>query len=332
MTKREVVRVALQHKRPPYVPWSYWFTAEVVEKLHRHLHCTDLAHIIENHMTSYGVGSSTPIGPKRRRDHMGIEYDCSGEGEIGVVCNRVLPEPTLAGFKLPEPEDPQGIVEGLKQFPDRFRICGSAGVYSTACSLRGMENLMMDFYDHPDFVHALFRKLGDYGIGLIERAVKYEIDAIHFGDDWGQQIGLQIGKPLWMEFVYPEYKRMFKVVKDAGLFVSIHSCGDVDELFDELIGIGLDVFNPFQPEVMDVPALMRRYRGRLSFHGGLSTQRTLPYGKPDDVRRETRQLLELGQFGGYIFAPAHGVPEDVPPENVMAFVEVLQDQPGYRKH
>ena len=82
MTKREVVRLALRHKRPPYVPWSYWFTAEVIDKLHKHLHCTDLAHIIHNHITSYGTGSSTPIGPNRRRDSFGIEYDMSGEGEM----------------------------------------------------------------------------------------------------------------------------------------------------------------------------------------------------------------------------------------------------------
>jgi uroporphyrinogen decarboxylase len=80
---------------------------------------------------------------------------------------------------------------------------------------------------------------------------------------------------------------------------------------------------------MDTTALLEKYRGRLAFHGGLSTQRTLPYGTPDDVRRETRKLLELGRPGGYIFSPAHGVPGDVPPENVMAFVEILQSQPGF---
>ena len=73
---------------------------------------------------------------------------------------------------------------------------------------------------------------------------------------------------------------MYGAVREAGKFVFIHSCGDVDELFDDLVEIGVNCFNPFQPEVMDVHALMRAYRGRLSFHGGLSTQRTLPYGTP----------------------------------------------------
>jgi uroporphyrinogen decarboxylase len=115
-------------------------------------------------------------------------------------------------------------------------------------------------------------------------------------------------------------------VRDAGKYVFIHSCGDVDELFDDLIGIGLNCFNPFQPEVMDVAALMKQYRGRLTFHGGLSTQKTLPYGMVEDVRRETEWLLELGREGGYIFAPAHDVEGDVPLENMLAFIEVVQGQ------
>ena len=107
----------------------------------------------------------------------------------------------------------------------------------------------------------------------------------------------------------------------------IHSCGDVDELFDDLIAIGLSCFNPFQPEVMDVFALLSKYRGRLAFHGGLSTQKVLPFGSADDVRRATQRLLDAGAGGGYIFAPAHAVEGDVPLENMLAFIEMLQRQP-----
>jgi uroporphyrinogen decarboxylase len=122
---------------------------------------------------------------------------------------------------------------------------------------------------------------------------------------------------------------MYGVVREAGKYVMIHSCGDVDELFDDLVEIGVNCFNPFQPEVMDVTSLIQRYRGRLAFHGGLSTQRTLPYGSSDDIRKETECLLELGRDGGYIFAPAHDVEGDVPLENMLAFIEIIQQQPGY---
>jgi uroporphyrinogen decarboxylase len=122
---------------------------------------------------------------------------------------------------------------------------------------------------------------------------------------------------------------MYSAVHALGRQVFIHSCGDVDELFDDLVEIGVNCFNPFQPEVMDVFALMERYHGRLSFCGGLSTQRTLPYGSPADVRKETHRLLEMGRQGNYIFAPAHSVEGDVPLANMLAFIDVVQRQPGY---
>jgi uroporphyrinogen decarboxylase len=77
---------------------------------------------------------------------------------------------------------------------------------------------------------------------------------------------------------------------------------------------------------------MERYRGRLTFHGGLSTQRTLPFGRVEDVRAETQRLLKMGAHGSYIFAPAHDVEGDVPLENMLAFMEIVQNQPGYQEN
>ena len=253
--------------------------------------------------------------------------------DIGNVEGRVLSEPTLKGYTFPDPLDPRffaGIPERIGKYGDRFRVFQIGfSLYERAWTLRGMEHLLMDFLDHPDFVHDLLNAIADYNMAQVREALKYDIDAVYFGDDWGQQHGLQMGPKLWHKFIYPVLKRMYGVVREAGKYVFIHSCGDVDELFEDLIGIGLNCFNPFQPEVMEVAALHRQYRGRLTFHGGLSTQRTLPYGSVDDVRRETERLLEMGREGGYIFAPAHDVQGDVLVENMLAFIGVVQNQPGY---
>ena len=73
-------------------------------------------------------------------------------------------------------------------------------------------------------------------------------------------------------------------------------------------------------------SLMEKYRGKLAFHGGLSTQKTLPYGSVAEVKEQTTRLLETAKKGGYIFAPAHAVEGDVPIENMLGFIEVLGEQ------
>lgn len=336
MQKREVVRCVLDGLRPPYVPWQIGLTQEARQKLEAHYGEIDLDQALGNHFVGLGnpIGFFDPMGGDRFRDVFGVVWDRSIDKDIGNVVGCVLAAPTLCGYEWPDPHDDRffaDIPARLNRHGSRFRVYQIGfSLYERAWTLRGMQNLMTDFYDHPRFVHQLLNRIAEYNIAQVGKALEHEIDAVYFGDDWGMQRGLQMGPHIWREFLYPALERMYGAVRDAGKYVMIHSCGDVDELFDDLIEIGLDCFNPFQPEVMDVRALMAKYRGRLAFHGGLSTQRTLPYGTPRDVRAETLALLELGQPGGYIFAPAHDVEGDVPLANMLAFVEELQAQPGYR--
>jgi uroporphyrinogen decarboxylase len=263
-----------------------------------------------------------------------VVWDRSIDKDIGNVKGVILSQPTLKGYTFPDPLDPRffaDIPDKIDRFGDRFRVFQIGfSLYERAWTLRGMQNLLMDFLDYPGFVDELLNTIADYNIAQIHQALNYDIDAVYFGDDWGQQSGLQMGPRLWRQHILPVLQRMYAAVHQAGKFVFIHSCGDVDEIFDDLIAIGVNCFNPFQPEVMDVLALLERYRGRLTFHGGLSTQRTLPYGTLADVRRETGQLLAAGGLGSYILAPAHDVQGDVPLENMLAFIDVAQAQPGYR--
>jgi uroporphyrinogen decarboxylase len=335
MTKRDIVRLVLRGGVPPYVPWSLGFTQEARQKLQHHFGCDDLEVVLGNHFLKLGrdIGYFRDLGNHRAQDVFGVVWDRSIDRDIGNVEGCVLPEPTLAGYPFPDPCDPrcfEDIPGRIEQFPDRFRVFQIGfSLYERAWTLRGMANLLMDFHDHPEFVRQLLDAIADYNIAQIRQAIRYDVDAVYFGDDWGQQQGLQMGPALWRRFLLPALARMYGVVRASGKFVMIHSCGDVDELFDDLIAAGVHCFNPFQPEVMDIEALLARYRGRLAFHGGLSTQRVLPFGTVAEVRAETRRLLELGRRGGYLFGPAHDVEGDVPLENMLAFLEILHEQPGF---
>jgi uroporphyrinogen decarboxylase len=337
MNKREVVKMAVNFERPPYVPWSFRFTQEARETLEAHYGSKNLQPFLQNHFVELGsdIGFFEPCGTDRFRDVFGVVWDRSIDKDIGNVEGQVLPEPTLLGYRWPNPLDPRFFADipgKLAKHGDCYRVfCIGFSLFERAWTLRGLEALYMDCLENPDFVRELFEAIADYNIAQVREALKYDIDAVYFGDDWGQQHGLLMGYPTWKELIYPVLKRMYQTVRDAGKTVVIHSCGDVDELFDDLISIGVRLFNPFQPEVMNVPELMGRYRGRLGFWGGLSTQRTLPHGNVEDVRRETSGLIELGGAGGYVLSPAHAVEGDVPLANMLAFIEEAQRQPGYAK-
>jgi uroporphyrinogen decarboxylase len=330
MTKREVVRAVLKHQKPPYVPWQFSFTREAEEKLRKHYRTDDLDTAVGNHFVGLGndIGFFTEEGPGLVRDAFGSVWDRTVDKDIGVVKKPVLPGPALDGYTFPNPEDPRffdDIPGKLEKYPESFRVFSVGfSLFERAWSMRGMEKLLMDFLENPDFVHQLMNAIGEYNLAHIKKAMTYDIDAVLIGDDWGQQSGLIMGPKLWYAFIEPHLKKMFTAIKDSGKFVMIHSCGDVDELFDHLVAIGLDCFNPFQPEAMDPYILIPEYRDELSFWGGLSTQKTLPYGKVNDVKVECERLLRSGVDGGYIFAPAHAVESDVPLENMLAFIEMAQ--------
>src|ERR1035437_3276879 len=195
MTKREIVRMVFEGKKPPYVPWFFKFTQEAREKLEQHYAPDDLEDALENHAITLGddYGFFKNIGNDRVQDVFNVVWDRSIDKDIGNVEGTVLPEPTLKNYKFPNPLDPQyfaTIEPRIKRYPDRFRIFEIGfTLFERAWTLRGMENVFMDFIECPDFIREFFDTIADWNIAQIKKAAQYDIDAIGLGDDWGQQIG-----------------------------------------------------------------------------------------------------------------------------------------------
>ena len=146
-------------------------------------------------------GFYTAVGDNCVKDYFGVIWDRSIDKDIGALANCVLPEPTLKKYQFPDPLNPilyTDIEPKINKVRDRFRVFEIGfSLWERAWLMRGMENLMMDFFDFPDFVHELLNSIADYNITQIHEALKYDIDCIYFGDDWGQQRGLQMGPDLW---------------------------------------------------------------------------------------------------------------------------------------
>ncbi len=333
VTPRDRVRLAIQHRQPDRVPYHFDYTVPARCRLEAYYGTTDLDHVLGNHLAVYEAkppDAWQEVRPDFWRDEFGVVWNRTVDKDIGVVDDYQLKRRSLEGYTFPDPHDPRRY-EGLPAFiaanRDRFRIVNIGfSLFERAWTLRSMPELMVDMLEAPAWVDELLDAITAFNLGIIEEVVRYDIDAVMFGDDWGHQRGLLTGPHLWRRFIKPRLAQMYGAVKRAGKAVFIHSCGKVQELFPELIELGLDVFNPFQPEVMDPYEIKRQFGQHLSFYGGMSIQRVLPYGTPQEVRDEARRLMdEVGRGGGYIIAPSHAMPGDIPTENMVAFIETVRE-------
>jgi len=193
--------------------------------------------------------------------------------------------------------------------------------------LIGQENFLVWMTTKPDVTHAIIDHFVDYEVEVTRRffeAAGGMVDIAYFGNDFGTQRGLFISPRMWHEFIRVPLKRYFDVSRDFGCKVMKHSCGAVRDIIPCLIEDGVDVLDPIQVAAagMDLPGLVRDFGSTLSFHGGVDTQRTLPFGSVADVRAEVRSYLDLTRdSGGYILCGSQSFIEDIPLENILAMYE-----------
>jgi len=196
--------------------------------------------------------------------------------------------------------------------------------------LRGMEDFFTDLVLNPAFVEELLDHLEQMCLRIIDRLLRDygdKIDAIGFSEDYGTQRGLLISPKHWRQFIKPRIGRMFERIRAGGKKVYIHSCGHVEPVIGDLIEIGADMLQPIQPEAMDIFKLKREFGKDICLVGGISTQKTLPFGSVQDVRDEVRACLDrMAAAGGYIMAPAKAILAGVPVENAIALIDEFVGQ------
>jgi len=334
MTKRERVIVALQHKQTDFIPYEINFTQVAHEKMAKFYGSEDFEQEIGSHIVaSYYDGGTAPMPnkPDYFIDDFGVVWNRTVDKDIGVIENIQIPDPDMSGYNFPHvpAERIRKQCEAvLASAGDRF-TCASIGfsLFERAWTLVGMENLLMYMISEPDFVTELMDTIVDFNLQVIDIYLEYDFDCIFFGDDWGQQSGLIMGPALWRKFIKPSLSKLYAAAKEKGRFVMQHSCGDIQEVYPDLIEIGLDAHQTFQPEIFDISAIKKKYGDKLSFWGGISTQRLLPFETPEGVVKKAKEIMAtMGENGGFIVAPTHSVPGDVPEENIDALIKLFKNQ------
>ena len=337
---RDIVQKTIRYEDVPVCPYYVWVHPEMAPPLARH-YGTDAffgpADKTQSFTGSYTVMTEINALPvwddgERYVDDYGVEYR---RGSTLHVDRPALPEPTLKGYEFPDLTTDRhfsGLDEWLDEQADRFRIVQLGMMhFERSWGMRGMEEILVDMSDNPAFVDELMDGLEAVCMRVIDRLVREfgdRIDAIGLTDDYGTQTSLLISPEQWRRFIKPHVRRMYDRIHSADKLVYMPSCGHVLPIIDDLIDVGGNILQPVQPEAMDVLEVKRRFGDRVCLMGGISTQHTLPYGTPDEVRAEVHHCLEhLGAGGGYIAAPAKPILPGVPIENAIALIDSLVHQP-----
>jgi len=249
------------------------------------------------------------------------------------VSHPLADEKTLDGYTPPSPDDPllyrdaQRLIESHRK---EYWIVGVTvtTIWETAWALRGLERMMMDLVENPQLAGRILDIPYNYHLAAARRLVEMGVDMIWLGDDVGTQRGMLISPGMWRGVLKPRLCAFTRTLKEINpmLKVAYHSCGNITAIVGDLVEIGVDVLNPIQPACLDLEHLKQAYGDTLCFWGSLDEQQTLPFGSPEDVRREVEARIRvLGRQGGLILGPTHHVQLDTPMENFWAMVDAITD-------
>jgi len=289
---------------------------------------------------AFAQGAPDRNGPvqldeNRYRDEWGVTrvkppgshyYDMQGSPLAGEITAA-----DIARYPWPDPTDP-GIFRGLREKAERLRMTGYAVMYNarfnlvhTTQYLRGFEDWFLDLGSNHGLFQALMQAVLDVLVELNHRALAEVgdlIDIVAFGDDIGQQDRPVCSLANYRKLIRPAQEKIVETIRaHTKAKILYHTCGSVYRYIGDFIEIGIDALNPVQVTAKDMQPerLKREFGDRISFWGGVDSQRVLPYGSPEEVAAEVKRLFSfMGENGGWVLAGVHNIQPDVPPENLVA--------------
>ena len=200
--------------------------------------------------------------------------------------------------------------------------------------IRDIAEWYMATASRRDYVRAVFEKQCEIALRNIETLVDIFGDLVQValvtGTDFGTQRGPFIAPAAYRELFKPFHERVNRLIHGRTRWKTfIHSCGSVFDFLPDFIEAGFDILNPVQCSAakMEPRALKKEFGRRLVFWGGgVDTQRTLPFGTPDEVYREVRERIDiLGEGGGFVFNTIHNIQGPTPVENLLAMFKAVRD-------
>ncbi len=354
MKPRERVIRALNYQETDRPPFQATFVPEFADKLraafglppmfsephHREWYGYDLEILTGQDALQASCGWVTNyyLDNKPYTDEWGVrwridEYETpQGKGYYtNIDVNPLRDDEAAIKFKAPDPNKPgmYDVVERLvKTHGDEYWIIGRihTTIFESAWALRGMEQLMMDFYLNPGIADHIIEETFQYHLEVARNLARTGVDMIWLGDDFGAQDSLIIDPELWRSVFKHRFATIISEAKriKPGIKIAYHTDGCNYDIVEDLIEIGLDILNPIQTECMDPVFMEEKYGGRLCFFGGIAVQSTLPNGTFEELKAEYKWLKNtLGKGGGWICAPTHHVQLDTTVDKFFNLLKIL---------
>ena len=340
MTSNERVHAALNRSPADRVPIFMWFHPSTARRLGDLLGipAACVGEAMGNDIRQTWVNNNYAME--------GIVHEREGDGHVDFWGIRWVKEGEfnqIAGFPLADAGDAELLTyrfpeEHVDELVSQMRPLAAAqdeffiGVDVSPCvfemywRLRGMDKALEDMAERPETARALLGRCADFAVLLSETSLdRFPADWLWTGDDVAGQRGLIMSPGQWRDLIRPHLQRVVDVGKRRGLPIAYHCCGALRAILPDLVEMGIGILNPVQSLCpgMDPLELKREFGAHLTFMGGVDTQRLLPEGSVEDVRRATARLIEgmTSDGGGFILAATHTVPPETPDENIFAMFE-----------
>jgi uroporphyrinogen decarboxylase len=332
VTSRDLVLQAIAHESPVRIPATLYIDADLKSRLLR-----ERGYDVDRQFVNDTVRVLWEVESKRiDADYFTDPFGCTWRDHDGgyMFVNPPMSEPNVADvprIALFPACEKQRVLDARAANPDAFIYYQFTMTFGERLwALRGMENYLMDLASEPKFIHGALDVLLEMHMEALEELFTLPIDGVTFGDDFGSQKGLMISPASFREFYKPRLAKLYGRVRDAGVIVGAHSCGDNTLILGDYIDIGLQIFHPLQPECMDIAAVKREFGKHLTFRGGIGTQGAAAHGTPEDARRAVIQATRiLSENGGYLLEPCKPLPGETPLDTAIAFIQALQDVRNY---
>ncbi len=207
-------------------------------------------------------------------------------------------------------------------------------LFELAWHLIDLQTYLMALVTGEQWIETLNDRVEHWSTHIALQLIKLGVDAIWLGEDLGTQTSTLIAPKMWRQKFKPRYKRMIETFRKENpeMIMIMHSDGAVAPLLDDFIELGIDVYNPVQPNVpgSDPEELKGKYGDSIAFFGGIDQQQLLPEGDPDKIRKEIKYRAKvLGRNGGYLLAPAHIIQADTSMETIKVMIEAAKEFGNY---